>query len=168
VTLPASKRPKVERPAEPSTRSTAAVVGSIVAFERGEVRVTFAGTTRPVVARTLSELDDATLVRAAHERAEAVLLFEEGDRTRPLLIGLLRSAAPLLDALLAGPLPAAERVARVDGTRVAIEGKDEVVLQCGKASLTLRRDGKVVLRGVNVITQADQVHKIRGGKVQVN
>ena len=168
MTAPASKRPKVERPAEPSARMTGATVGAIVAFEHGEVRVTFAGTPKPVAARILAPLDDATLNRAARERAEAVLLFEEGDPSRPLLIGLLRSAAPLLDALLAGPLPAEEKVARVDGTRVAIEGKDEVVLQCGKASLTLRRDGRVVLRGVNVVTQADQVHKIRGGKVQVN
>ena len=116
---------------------TGATVGAIVAFEHGEVRVTFAGTPKPVAARILAPLDDATLERAAQERAEAVLLFEEGDPSRPLLIGLLRSAAPLLDALLAGPLPAEEKVARIDGTRVAIEGKDEVVLQCGKASLTL-------------------------------
>jgi hypothetical protein len=143
-------------------------VGSVVSFNRGEVRVTFPGAARQVVARVLAGLDDVMLERAARERADAVLLFEQGDPVRPLLVGLLRSAAPLVEALLAGPLLGAERVARVDGKRVAIEGKDEVVLQCGKASLTLRRDGKVVLRGVNVVTQADQVHKIRGGKVQVN
>ena len=168
MTLPAPKRPKVERPAEASVRRTGATVGRVVAFERGEVRVTFPGTTHPVTARLFAGLDDATLEQAVRERAEAVLLFEEGDPLRPLLIGLLRSTAPLVDALLAGPLPAAEKVARVDGKRVAIEGKEEVVLRCGKASLTLRRDGKVVLRGVNLISQADQVHKIRGGKVQVN
>jgi Domain of unknown function (DUF6484) len=168
MTLPASKRPKLERLAEPSARMTGASVGTVVAFKHGEVRVTFAGTPKPVAARILAPLDDATLERAAHEHAEGVLLFEEGDPARPLLIGLLRSAAPLLDALLAGPLPATEKVARIDGARVAIEGKEEVVLQCGKASLTLRRDGRVVLRGVNLVTQADQVHKIRGGKVQVN
>lgn len=168
MTTPASKRGRVERPAESSARWTGATVGTIVAFNRGEVRVTFAGATHPVAARLLAGLDDAILERAARERTEALLLFEDGDPARPLLVGLLRSAAPLVDALLAGPLPAAERVARIDGKRVAIEGKDEVVLQCGKASLTLRRDGRVVLRGVNVVTQADQVHKIRGGKVQVN
>jgi len=26
----------------------------------------------------------------------------------------------------------------------------------------------VVLRGVHVVSQADQVHKVRGGKVQIN
>ena len=168
MTLPASKRSRMERPAEPSERRTGATIGSVVAFERGEVRVTFVGSSRPVAARIFAGIDDATLERAVRERSEAVLLFEEGDPSRPLLIGLLRSPAPLLDALLAGPLPAGEKEARIDGTRIAIEAKEEVVLQCGKASLTLRRDGKVILRGVNVVTQADQVHKIRGGKVQVN
>jgi len=37
--------------------------------------------------------------------------------------------------------------ARVDGKRVVLEGNDEVVLKCGEASITLRRDGKIILRG---------------------
>lgn len=168
VTLPASKRPRPERTVERSGHRSYATVGSVVAFEHGEVRVTFSGASHPVAARPFAGIDDATLERAARERSDAVLLFEEGDPARPLLIGLLRSATPRLDALLAGPLPAGEKVARIDGQRIVLEAKDEVLLQCGKASLTLRRDGSVILRGVNVITQADQVHKIRGGKVQVN
>jgi hypothetical protein len=144
-------------------------VGTVAAFEGGVVRVRHPHDRgAPVEARPLAALDDASLELAARERAEAVLLFADGDPARPLLVGLLRSPTPLVDALLTVPLPAAEKVARVDGKRVLVEGKDEVVLQCGKASLTLRRDGKVVLRGVNLVTQADQVHKIRGGKVQVN
>lgn len=168
MTVPVPKRHKLERSTEPAIRRSGAIVGSVVAFEHGEVRVTFAGTTYPVAARVFVGIDDAALKRAAEEQSEAVLLFEDGDPSRPLLIGLLRSAAPLVDALLAGLLVDEEKVARIDGKRVTIEGKEEVVLQCGKASLTLRRDGKVELRGVNVVTQADQVHKIRGGKVQVN
>lgn len=58
--------------------------------------------------------------------------------------------------------------ARIDGRRVLIEGAEEIVLQCGKASLTLRRDGKIVLRGVNVVSEADQVQRIRGGTVKIN
>lgn len=156
----------VAAPVRPAERVAGARVGTVVAFERGEVRVTFDGSS--AIARPLAGVDDEALEQAARGRAEAVLLFEEGDPRRPLLVGLLRSRTPLVDALLAGPLPAIPAVARVDGKRVAIEGKDEVVLQCGKASLTLRSDGKVVLRGVNLVTQADRVHKIRGGKVQVN
>jgi hypothetical protein len=148
--------------------SPGAVVGRLVAFENGEVRVELPGARGALVARISASIDDAALAAAARERQEAVLLLEEGDPSRPILVALLRSRTPLVDALLAGPLPAAERVARVDGKRVVVEGKEEVVLQCGRASLTLRRDGKVVLRGVNVVSQAERVHKVRGGKVQIN
>ena len=155
--------------AETGERIAGAVVGRVGGFERGEIRVSFQGAdAEPVEARALADFDDTALERAAREHAEAVLLFEGGDPMRPLLVGLLRSATPLVDALLAERGPQAETVARVDGKRVYVEGKEEIVLQCGKASLTLRRDGRVVLRGVNVVTQAEQVHKIRGGKVQVN
>jgi hypothetical protein len=170
MTVKSSKasRPQVAAN-EPEERMSGPVVGTIASFEHGEIRVTFPSNRRgPVAARVLSTMDDAALAAAAKDQAEVVLLFEEGDPARPLLVGLLRARAPLLDALLAGPVAPEETVARVDGKRVRIEGKEEVVLQCGRASLTLTRDGKVVLRGVNIVSQADQVHKIRGGKVQVN
>jgi len=164
------KRGRSPTPAITKERITGAVVGTVTGFERGEVLVSVqnSGKVR-LVARTLAGFDDATLQRAARDQAQAVLLFEGGDPSRPLLVGLLRSPTPLVDAILAEPLPSQqEKVARVDGKRVVIEGREEVVLQCGKASLTLRPDGKVVLRGVEVISQADRVNKIRGGKVQIN
>jgi hypothetical protein len=142
-------------------------VGRIVDVRDGDVKVALDGR-EPVSARVSAAIDEAALERAAHERQEVLLLFEEADPRRPVLVSLLRSRTPLIDAALAGPLPAGEKVARVDGRRVEIEGREEVVLRCGKASLTLRRDGKVILRGVNVVSQAEQVQKIRGGKVQIN
>jgi len=144
-------------------------VGRVVAYQRGEVRVDFDGNRAgPVAARVTSALDDAALAHAAAERAEAVLLFERGDPARPIVVALLRSSTPLVDAVLAEGPPPKQLVARVDGKRVVIEGEDEVTLRCGKATLTLDRKGKVVLRGVNVVSQAEQIHKVRGGKVQIN
>lgn len=154
---------------EPAVRIEGPRVGRVVAFTRGEVRVELDGNRRgPLACRVSAAIDDAALERAARERQEALLLFEGGDPARPVLVAVLRSATPMIDAVLAGPLPAAQKVARVDGRRVELEGREEVVLRCGKASLTLRADGKVVLRGVNVVTQADAVQKIRGGKVEIN
>ena len=141
-------------------------VGRVVAFAGGEARVQLKGRAAPVTARVTAALDDRLLARAASERQEAVLLFEDDDPQRPIVVALLRSRTPLVDAVL--EMPRAEKVAGLDGERVILEAKEEVVLRCGKASLTLRKDGKAVLRGVNVVTQARQVHKIRGGKVQIN
>ena len=58
--------------------------------------------------------------------------------------------------------------ARVDGKRVVIEGQEEVVLKCGEASITLKRDGKLILRGAYVETHAKGVNRIKGGSVKIN
>lgn len=130
--------------------------------------------------------------RAATHHPGVVLLFENGDPRLPLIIGLVQteSATPLLDAVLAGPsaeapseperareqegAPEAKDVpdqaveAHVDGKRVVIEGADEVVLKCGQASITLRRNGKLIIKGTYVETHSSGVNRIKGGSVQVN
>jgi hypothetical protein len=83
-----------------------------------------------------------------------------------------------LAAVPASPVPAVPenddgRVAdaldaRIDGIRVRINARDEVVLQCGKASITLRRNGRVIIRGTYVETRSEGTNRIRGGQVRVN
>lgn len=138
---------------------------------RGRLLVDFPGNSLgPLAARTTVSLDEAAQEQAVALRQEAVLLFEGGDPARPLLIGLLQSSSetPLTDALLAEPLDELPTEARVDGRRVVIEGRDEIVLRCGKATLVLKRNGEVLLKGVNIRTDAEEVQRIRGGKVQIN
>jgi hypothetical protein len=150
-------------------RLEGARVGRLVSYSAGLARIDYDGNRAgPLEARVAASLDETRLVAAAREQQQAVLLFDGADPRRPILLALLHSATPHLDAALSAPLPAGQKVARVDGRRVEIEGAEEVVLRCGKASLTLRRDGRVELRGVNVVSQAAQVQKIRGGKVQIN
>ena len=56
----------------------------------------------------------------------------------------------------------------VDGRRVKVTAQDEIVLQCGSASVTLRRNGRVVIRGAYVETHAEGTNRIKGGQVQIN
>ncbi len=65
-------------------------------------------------------------------------------------------------------LPGVPLAAEVDGRSVVLEGKDELVLRCGEASITLRRNGRIVIQGVQVETRAAGSNKIRGGSVQIN
>ena len=139
----------------------------------GAALVDFAGNTRGALpARTTVELDEV----AAASGQEVVLLFDEGDPSRPLIMGLvqLSSETPVLDLVLeasegerAGD-EAPSREVQVDGRRVVLEGEDEVVLRCGRASITLRRNGKIVIRGTYLVSRAEGTNRIRGGSVQIN
>jgi hypothetical protein len=49
-----------------------------------------------------------------------------------------------------------------------IVAQDEIVLECGSASITLRRNGRVVIRGEYVETYSEGTNRIKGGQVRIN
>jgi hypothetical protein len=93
-------------------------------------------------------------------RREIVLLVDSRPGRSPVLLGLLQ---PI------GPMPGAPDLeARVDGRRIEIVGQDEIVLRCGEASITLRRNGRILIRGIQVESRATGVNRIKGGSVAIN
>ena len=72
------------------------------------------------------------------------------------------------DAPVPRAQPSTTIEALVDGKRVTIEAQDEIVLRCGQASITLRRNGRIVVRGTYVETRARGINRIKGGAVQIN
>ena len=85
---------------------------------------------------------------------------EPGARAQPIVIGLLRDTR-------SATLPAWPRLDH-DGERTTVEAETELTLRCGKASITLRSDGKVEIRGETIVSQAVGANRIRGGSVQLN
>lgn len=49
-----------------------------------------------------------------------------------------------------------------------LEAKEQLTLVCGAASLTLRKDGKILLQGEDVVTRARRRHRIKGASVSIN
>ncbi|WP_233261494.1 DUF6484 domain-containing protein [Vitiosangium sp. GDMCC 1.1324] len=146
-------------------------IGWLLGMKDGCALVDYPANSRgPLAARLAVALEAQVLARAIADRQSVVLLFAEGDPAQPLVMGLLQAAGPssMLEAVLDETLARKPQEVEVDGRRVLVEGREEVVLRCGKASLTLRRDGLVVLRGVNIRTEADELQRLRGGKVQIN
>ena len=78
------------------------------------------------------------------------------------------AAAPASESEHPADADAAPLVAVVDGRRVVLDAKDEIVLRCGKASITLRRNGRIVIRGTYVETRSQGTNRIKGGSVQIN
>jgi len=164
------RKPTAERPAAEAAPILSTRVGRLAEGSApGKLKVEFPGHHGAVPARTTVPLDAATIGRAVASRRGVVLLFENGDPALPVVIGLVEetTGGALLGELLA-KAPGAPLEARLDGKRVVLEGKEEVVLRCGEASITLRRDGKVLVRGTYVETQAKGVNRIKGGAVKIN
>lgn len=56
----------------------------------------------------------------------------------------------------------------VERRRVVVCAQTELVLRCGDASITLAADGKLTIRGVDVVSSASRTQRIRGGAVRIN
>lgn len=65
-------------------------------------------------------------------------------------------------------MPTFPDVLRVDGKRVAIEGADEIEIRCGEASITLRRNGKIIIKGTYVESSSKGVNRVKGGAIKIN
>ena len=99
-----------------------------------------------------------------HIGKPVVLMFEANDLTKPIIMGILKETE-------AGwPLeqhPGQVEV-NVDGERMTVSAKEQLVLQCGKASITLTKAGKVLIKGSYVSSRSSGVNRIKGGSVQLN
>lgn len=98
-----------------------------------------------------------------HIGAGVVLLFDRGDPLQPIVTGVLREQAGW---------PLADRPAQVevdaDGQRLVVTAREQLVLRCGKASITMTKAGKVLIEGSFVLSRSTGVNRIKGGSVQLN
>lgn len=93
---------------------------------------------------------------------EALVCFAGGDRT-PVVVGVLmvpgdqltEPSAPLIDLM-------------IDRQRIVLSAQKEVVLRCGKASIALTVDGRVVIKGADIVSSAARTNRVRGGSVRIN
>lgn len=152
-----------EMNASPTDRKTllgGVVRGVISEFDqetgRIQIVVPHLSLLEPMVTRS------AVSVTSADVGREVLVAFEAGETREPFIVGLLWEQGQ-------APKTQAEPIkVKVDGEQVVIEGKKEIVLKCGKASITLTRAGKVLIRGAYLLSRSSGVNRIKGGSVQVN
>jgi len=61
-----------------------------------------------------------------------------------------------------------EVVETVEGKRVVVRAEERIEIRCGKASLILTKEGKLLINGALVSISSDGVIRIDGGSVQIN
>jgi hypothetical protein len=155
-------RPLVDLPStrQVSGMATGVVVGELIAL-KDDGRTALVRHPRlsgaAFAARSVVDL------HRAHIGRPVVLLFEEGDTARPIVMGVLRD-----DGGMAIGAPPGQVEVEADGERMIVSAREQLVLRCGDASITLTRSGKVLIRGAFILSHAAGVHRIKGGTVEIN
>ena len=136
------------------------IVGELIALGQGSTPlVLYPGQRGTTALRARTAVD----LHGRHIGQSVLLVFEQGDVDRPIIIGVLREHAgwPLED-------PPAQVQVDADGERMVVSAKEQLVLRCGKASITLTKAGKVMIEGSYLSSRSTGVNRIKGGSVQLN
>jgi hypothetical protein len=142
-------------------------VGRLVGITTcGELLVDYPGNSgAPQRARSIIVLDVAEA--ADFEQLPVLLFLDSRNSDAPIILGLIGDTVrtkPLEAVSLSHP----GREVFVDGKAIQVDADREIVLRCGASSLTLRRDGKIILKGKEIISRASEANKIKGAVVKIN
>ncbi|MEM8713327.1 MAG: hypothetical protein AAGG01_20465 [Planctomycetota bacterium] len=105
---------------------------------------------------------------AAPEMAEAVF-FERCPEWAfcvglSVLVTRLDDGVAVITALLGRPRKTVLSVPETD----RMEAGKELVIACGRAKIALRSDGRIEIRGGQLVSRASGTNKIRGASVEIN
>jgi len=137
------------------------VIGELLALSEGDATalVRYPGQEGASAMRALTSVD----LHRGNIGASVVLMFVQSDPQRPVVVGVLRGQAgwPLEN-------PPAQVEMDADGQRMIVSAREQLVLRCGKASITLTKAGKVLIEGSYLLSRSTGVNRIKGGSVQLN
>jgi hypothetical protein len=133
----------------------------------------------PVIARCLATIDPDVLARGGARGALVNVVFAQGNPEHPIVMGFVDDgmgagtpgapAEPVVAPPSSGQT-GPDLALRVDGRPrvLPIEAQEELILKCGQASITLKRDGKIVIKGRYVESHASSTNRIKGAQVKIN
>ena len=145
-------------------------VGHIVQInEKGRAVVDFPGNlVGPLQARSVI-VAPTEFHKNMDKDTPVLLVFENQDPTLPIIIGIIHDRLFQTTASEEMTLPIKRpRDSIIDGKRLVLDAKEEITLRCGKSSVILRKDGKVVVKGIRLISRASETNKIKGASVKIN
>jgi len=110
------------------------------------------------VGNELGPIAARTAIPSARRGDAVLLIFDGGDPTLPIIIGVVRDHFE----------ESQPRQFTIAAREILVDGAEEVSLRCGDSSLTLRKDGKIVLKGNDVLSRASRTNRVKGAAVKIN
>lgn len=122
--------------------------GRVVAFAQGTVVVAIPGRE----AETCDVLETNTVPSLAQGDVVLVWLPSSPDERGVVL----------------GRVAAAPHPESAEPDDLLIEAEKSLTLKCGDGSITIREDGKILIKGKDLVSHATRMNRIKGGAVQIN
>jgi hypothetical protein len=97
-----------------------------------------------------------------YQPGDVLLIWTSGDTRLRVAIGRL-SAADRARGRLQHEFDESERP-----DEVVIEARKSLTLRVGDGSITIREDGKILIKGKDLVSHAKRMNRIRGGSVAIN
>lgn len=124
------------------------------------VRVADAGGARSVPCEVLHGAGGAPVLAAGAR----VLVWLDQPGHRGVVLGAV--GAP---SAVAAARPAADGVAAAGvPDELVVEARSGLTLRCGDGSITIRADGRILIKGKDLVSHARRVNRIKGGSVAIN
>lgn len=149
---------------------------TVTRIERnGEVYVLDPAGSVEVLALTLDHSPDT--IESIRPGDEVVVLDLNDDTHGVVILGrIARSARPRDEARRAAPVNRRDQrsprsVASDDRDvpdTLILEASKAVTLRAGDGSITIRADGKILIKGKDLVSQAKNTNRIKGGAVAIN
>jgi hypothetical protein len=90
---------------------------------------------------------------------DRVLAWVPADDSRAVIIGRIgQSCASTVEVEDPDELP----------DTLLIEAKESLTLRVGEGSVTIRKDGKILIKGKDLVSHAQRTNRIKGGAVAIN
>lgn len=144
--------------------------GTVVSIaENGQLLVTFPENPFGPLAARFINFQFPENLKTGKTDIPVLLTFESNNLKKPIIIGCLHDT---YSAAVNNQDPNIstwqDKDVYIDGEKIVIHAKEEIILKCGNSSLSLRKDGKILLKGAKVTSRASDTNKIKGSSVNIN
>jgi hypothetical protein len=143
-------------------------VGKLVEIDEHGRPIVIIGEGEPPIVARVCMLDPPPSAAELTDSLPVLLMLEQGDPSRPIIIGVIRDSFTTTRSNV--PVSGSDRSSPIElnGKALIFQGDEEIVLRCGQGSLTIRANGQIVVKGTRVVSRASESNKIRGASVEIN
>ncbi|NBN46023.1 hypothetical protein GWJ05_09500 [Proteus sp. G2626] len=132
----------------------------LVNYENGNIFISFNECEKPIPALSLAPVSNSDIGKIC------AIQFINGNIKNPLIIGLIQQKITTKNTK--EKEINLNKMNKESNGKLYLKADKEIIIQCGKSSLTMTSDGFIQIRALYIDNYATSTNRIKGGSVQIN